>query len=203
MRYGILADVHGKPEALHKALRLLHGVDRILFLGDVPGYRDTEGLPECLQALADEGALGVRGNCDAYVLSHRRPPEIAPALWDYYADWPESIKEEGLLFVHGGPRDPIHERVDGEHAAWADFCIFDFDICFHGHEHRVTAFAYSDDGDVATVALPESGFYTLEANRRYIIGVGSVGKPKDDCRGSVILFDQGKRLLRVERFSIE
>ncbi|ABZ84556.1 serine/threonine protein phosphatase [Heliomicrobium modesticaldum Ice1] len=203
MRYGILADVHGKSEALQKALRLLQDVDRIVFLGDVPGYRDIEGMPECLQALAAEGALAVRGNCDAYMLAHRRPPEIAAPLWDYYTAWPEEILEGDLLFVHGGPRDPLHERVNEEERAWRNFRARQFAICFHGHEHRVTAFASRDDGDVETVKLPETGLCTLEANRRYIIGVGSVGKPKDECRGSVVLFDAETRMLRVERFTID
>ncbi|MBC9783199.1 metallophosphoesterase family protein [Heliobacterium chlorum] len=201
MRYGILADAHGHHKALEKALHLLNDVDRIIFLGDVPNYRNGDGFVECLEALYAEDAQGVQGNCDEYVvMQYTRPSELAAQIWNDYVAWPKEYRDGELLFVHGGPRDPLNERIGDEERAWKNFRAHEFKVCFHGHQHRVSCFAYHDD-DVAMIELQDNVPFVLDSATRYIIGVGSVGMPKDDQKGSMVLYDSLKGEVLVRRFT--
>lgn len=201
MRYAIIADAHGRPNELSKALHLAESADRIVYLGDVPAYRNSNGLQECLEALLREDAWAVRGNCDAYVLRCQRPPEIGEEAWDYYASWPTEHREGNLLFLHGGPREPLEERIDGEEKAWRNFLAKNFFVCFHGHQHRVTCYEHLDN-NVRYIDLKEDKPLVLNADARYIIGVGSVGDPRDEWRGSIIFYDSNKREVSLQRFQL-
>ncbi|MDD2422040.1 MAG: metallophosphoesterase family protein, partial [Heliobacteriaceae bacterium] len=153
MRYAIMADVHGRERELVKALQLTEPDDRIVFLGDVPDYRSKDGMLGCLMTLQQHKVRGIRGNCDNYVLNfYERPPEVDPAIWDFYRSWPEKYAEGEVLFVHGSPRNPLAERIDSVEKAWRNFQVGDFNVCFHGHRHRLTCFECLDQ-DVRLLPL--------------------------------------------------
>ncbi|KAB2954575.1 metallophosphoesterase family protein [Heliorestis acidaminivorans] len=202
MLYGIISDIHGKVKALHKALSLLKEVDQIIFLGDVPNYRDGAGFYETLEILHQEKVIAVRGNCDAYVLYNHRPEEVKEHLWDFYEAWPTERRiGEDILLLHGGPRDPLGERIHNEEQAWKNFNVQDFRVCFHGHQHTLTCFEYHE-GDVRQILLQDGQVFSLQKDCRYIVGVGSVGEPRDHKLGSFVLYDQDKEEIQVKRFSL-
>ncbi|QGG47794.1 metallophosphoesterase family protein [Heliorestis convoluta] len=203
MRYGIISDIHGNVNALKNALNLLRDVDQIVFLGDVPNHRNGKGFQETLEILHRENVKAVRGNCDAYVLSQYRSGEIDESLWNFYASWPiEDRKDNEILWVHGGPRDPLGERIVDEERAWKNFHAQDFRICFHGHQHTVTCFEY-EQGDVRSISLQEGVAFYLHDHCRYIVGVGSVGDPRDSSRGSLVLYNQSTSEIVVKRLPID
>ena len=70
MRIAFLADVHSNLEALTACLADAErrGAERFVFLGDLVGYgADPEWTMDAVMALAENGAVAVRGNHDTAV----------------------------------------------------------------------------------------------------------------------------------------
>jgi len=74
-RLGVVSDIHGSISALEAGLKVLEGVDGIVFVGDIlyhgprnplPEGYNPQGVIERLNAL-DVPMVAVRGNCDAEV----------------------------------------------------------------------------------------------------------------------------------------
>ncbi|MBI5432817.1 MAG: metallophosphoesterase family protein [Planctomycetes bacterium] len=116
------------------------------------------------------------------------------ALWDFLDTLRPLHSEPGAMYAHGSPRDPVREYMlprDIRDAAKmrANFARMTEPVCFVGHSH-VPAIYYED----GTFYRPKSteGPYDLaiDAKRRAIVNVGSVGQPRDgDPRLCYALFD--------------
>ncbi|MCW2278660.1 metallophosphoesterase family protein [Heliophilum fasciatum] len=198
MRWGLFADVHGNALQTAAALALLQATDRLIFLGDVLPYGDTDGLADCLTLFHHAHVLGIKGNCDRFVERYPRPADVSPALWDYYGSWPLARREDGLLFVHGGPLRADSTRIHSPEMAWRNFLADDFTVCFHGHTHLATCYIWND-GDVQEVPFTEHQPLRLQPGERYIIGVGSLGVPRDHRRGSLAIFDDEQAQVTLMR----
>jgi predicted phosphodiesterase len=205
-------------------------VERIVCLGDVIGYgaKPIECLDavmrHCTTAAQSEGlAPGhcLQGNHESALLSAgedfnpnaRRAidwtrdqinlsadRDRAFAYWDFLAGLAPLHVEDGAMYAHGSPREPVREyllprdardpgkmaanfqrmrAVDGERAG----------VCFVGHSH-VPGIFY-EDGRFYRPRSTE-GPYDLGDLRatRAIVNVGSVGQPRDgDARLSYAIFD--------------
>jgi predicted phosphodiesterase len=133
--------------------------------------------------------------------------EAGMAYWDFIGGLEPLFVEEGAMYAHGTPRDPVREyllprdaRDPGKMAAlframsrWADRGAH---VCFVGHSH-VPAIYY-EDGRFYRPKDTE-GPYDLGdlTQARAIVNVGSVGQPRDgDPRLSYALFD-GRNLTFV------
>ncbi len=67
MKIAILSDIHGNREAYEAVLAAAQtaGAERFVVLGDIVGYgADPEWCVERTRALAEDGAIVVRGNHD-------------------------------------------------------------------------------------------------------------------------------------------
>ncbi|MCC6407197.1 MAG: metallophosphoesterase family protein [Planctomycetes bacterium] len=116
------------------------------------------------------------------------------ALWDFLDTLRPLHSEPGAMYAHGSPRDPVREYMlprDIRDTAKmrANFARMTEPVCFVGHSH-VPAIYYED----GTFYRPKSteGPYDLaiDAKRRAIVNVGSVGQPRDgDPRLCYALFD--------------
>ena len=213
------------------------GARRFICLGDVVGYgaKPRECLDEvmrlCTPAAASEGlepGLCLQGNHEYALLNSaedfnanaRRAidwtraelnqsgdRERSFALWDFLSALEPLAVEEGALYVHGSPRDPVREYIlprDARDPAKmaANFARMDpyrgqrAFVCFIGHSH-VPGIFY-EDGRFYRPKDTE-GPYDLGdvARTRAIVNVGSVGQPRDgDPRLSYCLFD-GRHLTFV------
>lgn len=130
------------------------------------------------------------------------------AFWDYLAELEPMRVDDGAMYAHGSPRDPVREYLLPRDARDAVKMQANFarmraidpnalaPVCFVGHSH-VPGIFYED----GRFYRPKSteGPYDLgvSASCRAIINVGSVGQPRDgDPRLSYALFD-GRNLTFV------
>ncbi len=123
MRYGVISDVHGNLRALHASLAVLArlGVDGWLSVGDLIGYGPYPN--ECVETVAELGALGVAGNHELVALgelpgdassqraheSHRWTARVlSPATRTYLGTLPVRRQVGEVLLTHGSLDDPEH-----------------------------------------------------------------------------------------------
>src|SRR5512143_3930752 len=137
MRIAVLSDIHGNLPALEAVLASLRPYDAIWQLGDIVGYGPQPN--EVVARLADEKALGVRGNhdsaavgeldTDAFNEDARTAIEwTMEELTDTTREWLTALERreesEGFTLVHGSPRDPTWEYVYAVSIARANMIRF-------------------------------------------------------------------------------
>ena len=209
---------------------LERGARRFVCLGDVIGYgarprecldvvmrlcsaqATGEGLEEgfCLQGNHEYALLNsaedfnpnarraIEWTRDA--ISSAGDKEVSYAYWDFLSGLEPLLVEEGALYAHGSPRDPVREYLlprdarDPQKMAANFACMRNFDhlkahVCFVGHSH-VPGIFY-EDGRFYRPKGTEGPYDLGDLSRcRAIVNVGSVGQPRDgDPRLSYALFD--------------
>jgi diadenosine tetraphosphatase ApaH/serine/threonine PP2A family protein phosphatase len=113
-------------------------------------------------------------------------------MWNYLGEMKEEHREDGILLVHGSPRDPIRDYVvpkdahDAATRAERFAKMGEARLCFVGHSH--VPGVYPEGGGYQN---PEQlgGSYRV-GRERAIVNIGSVGQPRDgDTRASFVTFD--------------
>jgi predicted phosphodiesterase len=128
----IISDIHSNFEALQAVLKDIEqqGVSEIYCLGDIVGYGPNPR--ECLDLVMkckivilgnhDQGAMfdpdGFNGPAERAIFWTREQLESVTEgrqakerRWEFLAERPRSVRENGLLFVHGSARNPLNEYV--------------------------------------------------------------------------------------------
>ncbi len=212
MRRAIISDIHGNLPALEAVLAHIdsQGVRDIYCLGDVIGYGPFPR--ECLQ-VCQKLQLNLMGNHEEAVLFEPigfnpkartaiewtkeqlslpdRPKEENRALWNFVGGMLDRHLEEGILYVHGSPREPIreyifHSDIHNQEKMDEIFACLEQRTCFNGHTH--TAGIFTEDYQFLPPASVGNRFRLEE--RKVIINVGSVGQPRDgDPRSSYVILD--------------
>ena len=221
MRYAIISDIHSNLEALEAALELIdkERVDKILCLGDIVGYNTNPN--ECAEITRERGIKAIMGNHDRASCGMSEPDNFneyakEAVLWtrehitkensDYLKSFKEFfLLEDKFLLVHGSPRNPdeyiFNARSAGENLQYLENNFKDASICFFGHTH-VKAL-YCSQGKQGVVSDSEEGI-TFSGEETFLVNPGSVGQPRDgDKRGSFIIFDSEKRLIRFKAVSYD
>jgi diadenosine tetraphosphatase ApaH/serine/threonine PP2A family protein phosphatase len=120
----------------------------------------------------------------------------------YLAALPLTVEVADATLVHASPRQPdewdyLVTPDDGLDA----FEAFATRLCFVGHSHVPAMWSLGssgpdyDRGDVDVA---------LDAGRRYIVNVGSVGQPRDhDVRAAYALWDVDGRRVTIRRVSYD
>ena len=219
--YLLFSDIHGNLEALQAVLSdaRSQGAEEVFCLGDIIGYGPNP--VQCLDEVRRTCKLTILGNHDqaalfdpdgfnqvalAAVYWTRDQLENAPGnqqmvnrRWDWLGELPRMHSEQGILFVHGSPRNPVNEYVFPEDIYNARkleriFALVEH-YSFQGHTHVPGVF--TDDGRFLT---PDElgGRYSFGSGKA-MVNVGSVGQPRDgDPRSSyVLLSDSGVEFRRV------
>jgi len=216
MTTAILSDIHGNLEALDAVLAEIdrRRPDRVLCLGDIVGYGASPN--ECLDRVRQRCSVVLLGNHDAAASGG---PEAArfniyarvAAEWtmktltrdnrEYLQRLPLTASENSFYLVHASPACPrdweyLLDRFDAE----PQFHYFTESFCFIGHTHQPAVFMADPGG---TKSLPV-GTFRLDAVRRYIVNVGSVGQPRDkDPRACFVLFQEGSGEVEYVRVSYD
>jgi diadenosine tetraphosphatase ApaH/serine/threonine PP2A family protein phosphatase len=223
----IVSDIHGNLEALVAVLQDLglHGADAIYCLGDTVGYGPNPC--ECLD-LAMQWQLTLLGNHDQAALIgpryfggvlaarrailwtqrqlHAPSPDrrAAQRRWDFLARLPVTHSRDGCLFVHGSPRNPVHEYVFPEDVynprkmGRIFACVGR--SCSVGHTHVPGVFT-----EGGTFHSPEEagGVYRLGGTKA-LVNVGSVGQPRDgDWRACYALLDGDAVIFRRVEYDVD
>ena len=212
LRRAIISDIHANLVALEAALEDIkeQGVDSIYCLGDVIGYGPQPR--ECLEKCRDFD-LNLLGNHEEAVLFEpigfnaraksavdwtkqqlslpECPREENSELWNLVGSMEPSHVEEGVLYVHGSPRDPTREYVfvsdirNPEKLAEI-FAAQEQQTSFAGHTHTAGVFTV----DCEFLHPSQIGNRYQVGEKKVLINVGSVGQPRDgDPRGSYVIFD--------------
>jgi diadenosine tetraphosphatase ApaH/serine/threonine PP2A family protein phosphatase len=212
VRYAILSDIHGNLEALDAVLAHADSrTDALLVLGDVVGYGADPAA--CLERVAGRAQAVVAGNHEHGVAGLLDPAWFndrarAALEWtqrtldrDQLA-WlrtrPLVVEVDDCTLVHASPDRP----ADWDYLVTADdgydvFGAFATRVCFVGHSHRAGAWSIGSSGRAHD---PRAREIELEAGRRYVINVGSVGQPRDgDPRACYALWDVDDRRVSIER----
>ncbi len=202
MRYAILSDIHGNLDALQAVLAdAAPRSDALLCLGDVVGYgADPE---PCLEVIAERAVAFVGGNHEHGVaglldLDWFNPYARAAAEWTrerldddhcrYLAALPLEWEMVDATLVHASPIQPgewdyLVTAEDG----FSAFRGFATRLCFVGHSHRPAVWSL---GSWGPQFQPGNVDVRIDAGRRYIVNVGSVGQPRDrDARAAYAIWD--------------
>ncbi len=204
MKIGIFSDVHANRQALAPVMERYRelGVDQLVCLGDTVGYGASPN--ECCDIVRQAADIAVLGNHDAAVVGRMdyafyyeacrhaldyHASILSEANQQWLAELPYEHREENRCYCHGSPLnledfDYIFsiEQAQGCLPYWDDLA----EITFIGHSHLCKAFALSRTEVHAVVATR----FQVRPDHKYIIGVGSVGQPRDyDNRASYTVFD--------------
>lgn len=175
MRTALISDIHGNYDGLKAVLDDIARMrcDRILCLGDL-----VDGGPhgaEVVQFFRDRTLPTVRGNHDEW------PDTTLP--WDvknYLRSLPEEIVEDGILYTHTSPRrkkDKIKDPIE----AWNVFEETSYRRIFVGDIHIPLIFGQRcvERVSASSYAIPYEHEFSLAADDRYIVCVGSIGYSRD------------------------
>jgi diadenosine tetraphosphatase ApaH/serine/threonine PP2A family protein phosphatase len=208
MRVGIFSDVHANFEALSATMDKYReqGVDRLVNLGDTVGYGASPN--QCCDIVREAVSVAVLGNHDAAVVgrmdyafyyeacrhvldSHSAALTEPNRAW--LAALPYEKREGDICYCHGSPLN-LEEFDYIFSIEQAQSCLPYYDdlaaVTFIGHSHLCKAFALSRTEVHAVVATK----FQVRPDHKYIIGVGSVGQPRDyDNRASYTIFDTETR----------
>ena len=212
MRYAILSDIHGNLEALDAVLAHADArAEAVLVLGDVVGYgADPQA---CLERVAERADAVVAGNhehgvaglLDLEWFNDRARTALEwtrGQLDDDHLAWlrtrPLTVEIDDATLVHASPDQPAEwNYLVSAEDGFDVFGAFATRLCFVGHSHRPGAWSVGSSGRAHEPGARE---IDLEAGRRYVINVGSVGQPRDrDPRASYALWDLDARRVTVER----
>ncbi len=199
--YAIFSDVHHRNDRLERALSYLatRQVDVYLQLGDLG--------PSPLPLLDPLPVRHTFGNWEVSQL-HRFPPERQPEI----AAWPAQLAGEGWLAAHASPVFPPEctdlaatQRYMAQHrprwmqlfpsllhdekAVWAAFAELGAQgrrVFFHGHTHVQAVQQLDPDNHYRRLTGP---IMSLHPDAITLVGVGSVGVPRDGNALRCVLFD--------------
>lgn len=218
----LAGDIHSNFAALEAVVRDAGQVDAWWCVGDVVGYGPDPN--ECVETVSELGAIVVAGNHDAGTtgkmsLSSFNMDARVAGEWtagvltanskSFLESLPEThyLEDSDSLLVHGSPTDPMWEYVVSATQAERNFEAFTANICFIGHTHVPLVFATPPAGSKEGVSetVPADGeTIRLEAGRRYLVNVGSVGQPRDgDPRACYVMFEPAAMLITYYRVDYE
>lgn len=214
MRFAIISDVHANLEALEVVLgdTSRRRADALICLGDFVGYGPDPVA--CVERLRPRLAGAVVGNHDRAAvgtldIEDFNPFAQAAMLWTrehltapvraYLRDLPTEITPGKFFAVHGSLRDPVEEYIIDLHSARSSFAARPFSLCVVGHTHVPAIFMLDGDTVSAAPFLPDAPL-RLDAEKRYIVNVGSVGQPRDgDPRAAYAWYDDDAQMITLIR----
>jgi predicted phosphodiesterase len=199
-RFAVVSDIHANLEALEAVLADTQslGIADIYCLGDIVGYgpnpRECVDLAmtfrACVLGNHDQGALfdpeGFSSGAERAIFWTRdqlegsqSDPDATRRRWNFLCELPRQLQENGFLFVHGSPRNPLNEYVFPEDIYNPRKLGRVFGLvphtCFLGHTHVPGIFAE----DCRFLYPADIGNRYELADRKAMINVGSVGQPRD------------------------
>jgi diadenosine tetraphosphatase ApaH/serine/threonine PP2A family protein phosphatase len=213
--YALISDIHANTEALGVVLDDIanQGISDILCLGDVIGYGPEPR--ECLKVIKERCRLFIMGNHEHGAMfdgtaadfnpraraaiewtkdqinSRQHPQGENNALWTFIDNMLQSHRENGVLLVHGSPRDPVREYMlprDAEDLKKMAECYARMEdpLCFVGHSH-VPGVYIEGEGFFTPTQLDNQ--FVPRPGKKAIVNIGSVGQPRDgDTRSSYVIF---------------
>jgi len=221
MKLALLSDVHANLQAFDACLAhaRAHGARQVALLGDFVGYgADPVAVMQRVMALAEDGALVIRGNHDDMALY---PPAEVKTIGDSTAQWthdqldaaqrdflarlPLTIQDGPVLLVHATAEAPERWRYvyDSRAAAMsldAARSLPEVRYVFGGHVHQQSLYYQGRSGSLMPFTPTAGVAVPLPRHRHWLATVGSVGQPRDgNPRAMYALFDGARAQLTFHR----
>lgn len=223
-KIALISDIHSNIEALTAVMDDIEarGCEKIYCLGDIVGYGPNP--VECIDIIRQKCQVVLQGNHDeavvivAYAFNRiakqavdwtrevLKPNEtdsfIRIRRWNFLKKLPQTYEEEGMLLVHGSPRNPtqeyitVHDIAGGKGRKFEEyFSKFD-KILFCGHSHLPCVIR-----EDLKFLIPTDEKYRYRYNgKKVIVNVGSVGQPRDgDARACWVEYDSEREIIAFRR----
>ena len=221
--FAIISDIHSNLASLEVVLEDIRKRDigEIFCLGDIVGYGPDPS--QCLDLIIENNIASIMGNHDhavfyeptnfnvgaekasywsRQVLEDEPDREKRNQRWAFLGRLSVRLQMGNIMMVHASPRRPVTEYIfpdDIYTNAPKISAIFERieHLCFVGHTHVPGVFL-EDPDFYSTDEL--GGVYTINADERAIVNVGSVGQPRDqDNRACYVVVNEEKiQFLRLE-----
>lgn len=224
----VISDIHGNLEALEAVLADIQqkGASSIICLGDLVGYGpdpiacvrhamkwDVVLLGNHDAAAIDDGDLSGWSATSARktIFKFRRllaEMDGQSEISNFLRCRPEYYASPQAIYVHGSPREPLHEYLFPEdiyNQQKMSAIAQSFEgLCLCGHTHLPGMFIPNEDEDWNYYEPEESdSVFPVEAPKM-ICNVGSVGQSRDgDWRASYALFNDNTIHFRRVEYDIE
>ncbi len=203
MKRALISDIHSNLEAFQAVLADIRqqGITEIYCLGDIIGYGPNpveciDLVMKCNFVLLGQSRSGRLVRSRGFQFGRRAGDLLDPRTarkrlgnrrgkmrrWEFLGELPRNRRENGFMFVHGSPRNPLNEYVFPEDIYNQRKMEKLFSLvekyCFQGHTHVPGVFTQS-----LNFLSPEDigEAYQLGAEK-VMINVGSVGQPRDGNR---------------------
>lgn len=213
MKIAIISDIHGNIEAFFKVLSDIRhcGINKIFCLGDCIGYGPDPH--KVLDMIRTYKIPTVLGNHELAILNPRSlswfnhvaqkslvktRTLLDSQAMDQISQFPRFLIYEDCRMVHGFPPNlpKMYLFMASEEKLIRTFYKISETICFLGHTHLLEIISY--DGDKIKRAPLSKGILHLDASKRYIINIGSVGQPRDgDNKAKYVIWDTVKETIDV------
>ena len=205
MRIAVLSDIHGNMDAFEKVLEDIERIrpDAVFSLGDNIGYGpEPERVIQTLMRLQIPSVLGnheLAANDPGFLewfnpLARRSLAmtfeRLSPESLGFIQQLPTHLSAHGLRMVHGFPPDSPTLYMFQVESRQKHQILMSLPerVCLVGHTH-VLEIASGDRAGFSEVAFRE-GENALDAERAYLINIGSVGQPRDgDLRAKYVVWD--------------
>lgn len=213
MKIGIIGDIHANLDALLAVLEALDSVsvDAILCTGDVVGYGACPR--ECIDIIRELEIPCAQGNHDEYtsqvgqdwliqpdarIVIHWNQEVLPESSIEWLAALPRVVEFEGMEILHSShvwwPEWPY---VINDRTAVENFLFQASRLTFNGHSHVPLCVSHLP-GKRPHLGLLRNMF--LPRKQRLLIGVGSVGQPRDgDPRTACVVYDSQEDSIRILR----
>ena len=204
---GVIGDIHGNIEALRAVVAEFKrlAVDDVLCAGDVVGYGAAPS--ECIDFLQENKIPSVCGNHDFFTVHAGMDNDGIREEAIKVFEWNRKVLSnsqmewlENLPMILENPRLHYQVRhascqpfpnwgyVISEHSAALHFLFQNSRVCFNGHSH-VPIIALHAPGEHVNLQR-FGGMVTLPPDHNVLVGVGSVGQPRDgDNRACGVIYD--------------
>jgi predicted phosphodiesterase len=217
MKLGLFGDIHGNLPALEAVYETLKGerCNMLVSTGDVVGYGPQPC--ECIDFMIEKGIPTVCGNHDEYVLLGTIGSVIQPQA-KYVIDWtrdvleyrhrkwlselPPKLKVAGVEIVHASHvPTPKWYYIKDLASAELNFRHQASEVSFSGHTHIPTISTFLE-GYPTKIKKIKSG--RLFGGSKYMVGVGSVGQPRDrNNKACCLTYDTKTKEIKVFRVSYD
>lgn len=214
MKVAIFGDIHGNLEALEAVLEdaASQGVDDHVCLGDVVGYGADPKA--CIARVRALDCPVVKGNHDedaslnqdlygrsrlAQAAMHWTREELGPEEKRWLEELPMMTQLDDFTVVHASLSIPeTWTYVLSGQQAESSFSFQETPVCFIGHTH--TPITYVRDNEDGSVSAESASAFSIEADKDYLINVGSTGQPRDrEWRSSYAIYDLNASKVAIRR----
>jgi predicted phosphodiesterase len=212
-KIAIISDIHGNMDAFEEVLADIGSlkVDAIISLGDNIGYGPEPD--RVIRQVKQHRIPSIQGNHELAIIepnylswfnvaaqqSLKKTLHLLSSASIEFIDRLEtSLTVYGCRFVHGFPPDsPLTYLFQvSEGKTKKVLKALSERRCFIGHTHTLDLVSY--DGQRLEYGDLKEGLNKLDASRKYIISVGSVGQPRDGNNMSkYVIWDSSEDTVQV------